>query len=104
MYPPQIKKNYDVNVFGVLSVTRAFLPLLRANGPGARIINISSISGRVAGLGVAIYASTSAGPLCVCVSAQLTALFALCAQSLRWRRSRTACARSCTWYGHGAGS
>ncbi len=45
------RRQFEVNVFGVLAVTQAFLPLLGAKlggkrAPG-RIINISSVSGRV---------------------------------------------------------
>ena len=43
----QIQAQFEVNVFGHLRVTRAALPLLRAAG-GARIINVSSLMGRVA--------------------------------------------------------
>lgn len=35
------KKIFDVNVFGMVRVTRAFLPLIR-NGGGGRVINMSS--------------------------------------------------------------
>jgi NAD(P)-dependent dehydrogenase (short-subunit alcohol dehydrogenase family) len=37
---------FEVNVFGVAAVTRAFLPLLRR--PGGRIVNISSGAGKIA--------------------------------------------------------
>ncbi|HEY0175471.1 MAG TPA: SDR family oxidoreductase [Pedobacter sp.] len=43
----QIKKQYEVNVFGLMSVTKAVLPYLRANGSGT-IVNISSFGGVVA--------------------------------------------------------
>lgn len=43
----QIKKQFDVNLFGLMDVTREVLPYLRANGSGV-IINISSFGGRVA--------------------------------------------------------
>jgi NAD(P)-dependent dehydrogenase (short-subunit alcohol dehydrogenase family) len=43
----QIKKQYDVNVFGLMNVTQTVLPYLRANG-GGTIINISSVGGVVA--------------------------------------------------------
>jgi NAD(P)-dependent dehydrogenase (short-subunit alcohol dehydrogenase family) len=47
-----VKHQFDVNVFGLLSVTQSFLPLLGAKKhvpfPPGRIINISSISGRIA--------------------------------------------------------
>lgn len=39
-----IRANYETNVFGVLAVTRAFLPAMRARGRG-RIINVSSLGG-----------------------------------------------------------
>lgn len=41
-----LRRQFEVNVFGVVAVTQAFLPLLRA-GRG-RIVNISSVSGRFA--------------------------------------------------------
>jgi NAD(P)-dependent dehydrogenase (short-subunit alcohol dehydrogenase family) len=41
-----IRKEFDINVFGTIAVTQAFLPLLRtARG---RIVNMSSISGLIA--------------------------------------------------------
>jgi short-subunit dehydrogenase len=43
----QIKKQYAVNVFGLMDTTQAVLPYLRASGGGA-IINISSFGGVVA--------------------------------------------------------
>ncbi|MCS3556165.1 MULTISPECIES: SDR family oxidoreductase [unclassified Sphingobacterium] len=43
----QIQKQYAVNVFGLMDVTRTVLPYLRANGSGT-IINISSFRGLVA--------------------------------------------------------
>jgi short-subunit dehydrogenase len=43
----QIKKQYGVNVFGLMDVTQTVLPHLRANG-GGTIINISSFGGIVA--------------------------------------------------------
>ena len=47
-----IRQHFDVNVFGLLTVTRAFLPLLgiRNNHPTrpGRIQNISSVNGQVA--------------------------------------------------------
>ncbi len=41
-----IKKQFDVNVFGLTSVTQAVLPHMRSRGSG-RIINISSVVGKV---------------------------------------------------------
>ncbi|HZG17856.1 MAG TPA: SDR family oxidoreductase [Candidatus Bathyarchaeia archaeon] len=43
----QIKKQFDVNVFGVFQVTQAVLPYFREQKEGT-VINISSIGGRVA--------------------------------------------------------
>lgn len=42
----EVRRMFDVNLFGALAVTQAFLPLVR-RGRG-RIVNMSSISGRVA--------------------------------------------------------
>ncbi len=41
-----LRKQYDTNVFGLMAVTRAFLPTMRARGRG-RIVNVSSMGGRV---------------------------------------------------------
>ncbi len=43
----QIKKQFDTNVFGLLSVTQKMLPHFRQNKSGT-IINISSVAGRIA--------------------------------------------------------
>ena len=53
----EIEKLYRVNVFGLLSVTRALLPYMRARRAG-HIINMSSIGGYRAGAGFGIYSST----------------------------------------------
>jgi NAD(P)-dependent dehydrogenase (short-subunit alcohol dehydrogenase family) len=37
---------YDINVFGVVAVTKAMLPLLRKSAPG-RIVNVSSRLGSI---------------------------------------------------------
>jgi len=42
----KIRRQFDVNVMGLLDTTKAVLPHLRANGRGT-IVNISSIGGRV---------------------------------------------------------
>jgi NAD(P)-dependent dehydrogenase (short-subunit alcohol dehydrogenase family) len=44
--PEQIRKQYAVNVFGLMDVTSAVLPVLRKQGGGI-IINISSFGGQV---------------------------------------------------------
>lgn len=58
----EIADNFDVNVFGVLRVTKAFLPLLGArkdhpSAPG-RILNMSSAAGKLAGPYMAPYSGT----------------------------------------------
>ena len=41
-----LRAQFETNVFGLMAVTRAFLPGLRARGRG-RIVNVSSVGGRV---------------------------------------------------------
>ena len=43
-----LRRVLEVNVIGVVAVTQAFLPLLRRAGGRGRIVNISSVSGRIA--------------------------------------------------------
>ena len=52
----EIRDQFEVNVFGVIAVTNAMLPLLRA-GPG-RIVNVSSINGRIVTPFVAPYSAS----------------------------------------------
>lgn len=58
----EVKKGFEVNVFGLLAMTQAFLPNLELNkqfrGEGGRIINISSISGRMVTPFTVPYSST----------------------------------------------
>jgi short-subunit dehydrogenase len=42
----EMRRQFDTNVFGLMNVTRAFLPGMRARRAG-RIINISSMGGRI---------------------------------------------------------
>lgn len=42
----QVKTQFDTNFFGVIQVTKAFLPYMRSNGQGL-IINVSSLAGRL---------------------------------------------------------
>lgn len=54
----EVRKNYEVNVFGLLNVTRAVLPVMRKNRSG-HIFNISSIGGYVSAFsGWGVYCST----------------------------------------------
>lgn len=58
----EVRQQFEVNVFGLISVTQAFLPLLGAKKPPAhkpgRIVNVSSVSGKVAGPFIGVYVGT----------------------------------------------
>jgi NAD(P)-dependent dehydrogenase (short-subunit alcohol dehydrogenase family) len=55
--PDQIQRQFDTNVFGAMHVTRAVLPLLRAQR-GGHVFTISSIAGLIAVAGSSIYAAS----------------------------------------------
>ena len=52
-----IREQFETNVFGLMNVTRAVLPSMRAAQRG-RIINVSSLSGRVALPLLSVYAAS----------------------------------------------
>ncbi|GJH33253.1 SDR family NAD(P)-dependent oxidoreductase [Paraburkholderia hospita] len=52
-----VRRMYDTNVFGLLNVTRAVLPIMRGQRSG-HVINTSSIVGYRAAAGVGVYSST----------------------------------------------
>ncbi len=52
----EVRAGLEVNVLGVIAVTQAFLPLLRASR--GRIVNISSVSGRVSHPFIGAYSGT----------------------------------------------
>src|SRR5262245_59239586 len=54
---PEVQRQFATNVFGVLTVTRAVLPAMRARKSG-RIINISSVVGRTTFPGMGVYGAT----------------------------------------------
>ncbi len=58
----ELRAQFEINVFGLISVTQAFLPLLGAKKPPThkpgRIINVSSISGKVASPFIGAYTGT----------------------------------------------
>jgi len=53
----EVKRNYEVNVFGTLNVIRAVLPFMRKERSG-HVINISSVGGLGAYIGWGLYGST----------------------------------------------
>ena len=53
----QIQRQFDTNVFGLMSVTRAFLPHFRANKAGL-FMNVSSLGGLVTFPMISLYHST----------------------------------------------
>jgi NAD(P)-dependent dehydrogenase (short-subunit alcohol dehydrogenase family) len=55
--PEQIERQFDVNVFGLMNVTRAFLPHFRANGEGL-FLNVSSMGGQITFPLLSLYHST----------------------------------------------
>jgi len=56
--PANDRWTFDVNVFGLLDTTRAFIPLLRETGEGARIVNMGSLAGVLGAPGSATYAGS----------------------------------------------
>lgn len=52
-----VRSLYDINVFGLLNVTRAVLPVMRSQRSG-RILNVSSLGGFSSSAGFGIYCST----------------------------------------------
>ena len=53
----EVKRQFDTNVFGLLAVTRAVLPAMRARHAG-RIINVSSVVGRTSFPAMGVYGAT----------------------------------------------
>lgn len=53
----EVQASFDVNVFGLLNVTRAVLPHMRSANSG-HIFNLSSVFGLIAGAGWGIYCGT----------------------------------------------
>jgi NADP-dependent 3-hydroxy acid dehydrogenase YdfG len=76
--PEDWRKMYDVNVLGVLHVTQALLPALRASGDGL-IVNVGSTAGRIAYEGGAGYTAAKHGTQVVTETLRLE----LCGEPIR---------------------
>ena len=57
MTADQVRRQFDTNVLGLMSVTRAVLPQMRAQQDG-RIINVASVAGRMSMPLYSLYCST----------------------------------------------
>ena len=55
--PEKIQRNFDVNVFGVMNVMRAVIPIFRQQKQGM-ILNISSVGGLIGLPGISTYLAT----------------------------------------------
>ncbi|PVZ04608.1 oxidoreductase [Actinomycetospora cinnamomea] len=53
----QVRDQFEVNVFGAFAVTRAVLPVMRAQGSG-HVVQMSSLAGVRSALGGSIYSAT----------------------------------------------
>lgn len=53
----EVRRVYETNVFGLLNITRAVLPYMRAARSG-HVINLSSVGGYKSGPGFGVYCST----------------------------------------------
>lgn len=58
----EVRANFDVNVFGLLAVTRAVLPVMRRQRSGT-IFNMASISANATGPATGLYSATKAAVL-----------------------------------------
>ncbi len=58
----EVRRHFEINVVGMISVTQAFLPLLGAKKPRrrepGRILNVSSVGGKIASPFIGAYAGT----------------------------------------------
>jgi NAD(P)-dependent dehydrogenase (short-subunit alcohol dehydrogenase family) len=54
---PEIWAQFETNVIGLLRVTRAFLPAMRAQKSG-RILNVGSLAGKMTFAGISLYCSS----------------------------------------------
>lgn len=57
MSPEQVRRQFETNVLGLMSVTRAVIPQMRAQASG-RIVNVASVAGRMSLPLYSLYCST----------------------------------------------
>jgi NADP-dependent 3-hydroxy acid dehydrogenase YdfG len=58
--PEDWRRQFDLNVLGLLYATHAVLPIFKAQGVG-HVVNLSSVAGRTARAGVGVYNATKWG-------------------------------------------
>ena len=82
---PEVRRVFEVNLFGVIAVTEAMLPLLR---PGARIVNVSSSVGSLADMTAPGGGHLAELPALLGYPASKTALNAVTAQYAKHLRDK----------------
>lgn len=67
-------KVFEVNCFGIVKVTKAFLPLIRKGGHGGRVVVISSLAGEMPNPGATPYCGSKAAAISIaeCLSLELS--------------------------------
>lgn len=58
--PAEWRRQFDLNVLGLLYATHAVLPIFKAQGVG-HVVNLSSVAGRVTRPGMGVYSATKWG-------------------------------------------
>lgn len=53
-----VRLQFEVNVIGLMAVTQAFLPLLQSGTPRGRVVNISSVAGKMASPFLGMYSAS----------------------------------------------
>lgn len=58
--PAEWRRQFDLNVLGLLYATHAVLPIFKAQGVG-HVVNLSSVAGRITRAGMGVYSATKWG-------------------------------------------
>lgn len=58
--PAEWRRQFDLNVLGLLYATHAVLPIFKAQGVG-HVVNLSSVAGRTVRAGIGVYSATKWG-------------------------------------------